>query len=141
MVLLTYYYPGLNDELFRLRESVFIFEQHFPYEIDERDNESTHVGLYNERELVGVARYFPIDDAKNQYIVGRFAIRSDYRGIGLGRFLIRDIENHLKELGAKEIIIHSQSEALEFYKKCGYIEVGDPFIEEGHLHQLVKKVL
>ena len=137
----VYFYPSLTEELFRLRESVFIGEQHFPYEIDDNDSRSIHVGLFKDNELVGVARYFPIDEAKNTYIVGRFAIKKDLRGLGLGKLLMEKIEHQLMNKGAKEILIHAQIEAVDFYVKCGFKIEGDTFIEEGHEHKLVKKTL
>ena len=47
------------------------------------------------------------------------------QGSGAGTFILKEIENAIKELGLKQIFLQTDSEApaYEFYKKNGYTEL------------------
>ena len=43
---------------------------------------------------------------------------------GYGRMILNELEKIAICLNFKQVYVHSQSEALQFYKKAGYVETG-----------------
>ena len=79
--------------LYKLRVDVFVAEQNCPYnEIDDQDAnpDTRHVLAIDDAPsattVVGCARVFPTDTGSR---FGRFVVRPDYRGTGLGHEIVR----------------------------------------------------
>ena len=70
------------------------------------------------------------------------AVNKEYRGKGLGRMLIKALEEHAKSIGIQTITLHGQVSAKGFYGSCGYEQNSDEvFEEEGIMHvHMVKKL-
>ncbi len=65
------------------------------------------------------------------------------RGLGLGRRLLRELERHAVEAGARVLHLetnHSLTEAIAMYRKSGYREV-DRFNDEPYAHHWFEKRL
>jgi ribosomal protein S18 acetylase RimI-like enzyme len=69
------------------------------------------------------------------------AVRSGFRGRGLGRKLVEAFEREARERGAGKIVLHARQTAVAFYLKLGYAAVGDVFEEIGLLHRRMEKSL
>lgn len=121
-----------------IREEVFIKEQGFKEEFDTIDNNCIQILLLDDvnNNTVGTCRLFQTEEnIKNEeFTLGRFAIRKDYRDKHLGKLMLKKAEEVVKEDGAKRIILGAQVRAKDFYKKCGYKEVGEIFLDEGYPH-------
>lgn len=93
----------------------------------------------------------PIDEAEGApkvrgAKVSRLAVSSDQRGLGLGNFIMRKVEDWLVgpemssgrsgDASPREInvVISSQMHAKPFYEKLGYSVYGEPYEEEGAPH-------
>ena len=64
------------------------------------------------------------------------AVLKEYRKIGVGRAIIEEILKHYLNLNKVNILIlNSQIEAKDFYKKFGFVEVGEEFVEANIIHQ------
>ena len=63
--------------------------------------------------------------------IGRIAVKKDYRGQHLGERIMREILDHIREEGYEQAILDSQTHALKFYEKLGFIAEGDEFEEAG----------
>ena len=50
-------------------------------------------------------------------------------------------EKVIKSLGGKEVFISGQIQVAEFYKKLGYTQYGEVYMEENHPHVALKKIL
>ncbi len=134
-------YSALPDDALSLRMTVFVKEQGFIDEIDERDNASTHIVIYGEeKNAIGTCRIFKSND-KGDFILGRLCVLKEYRGKGIGKALIIFAENVILNQGGKTIHIHSQYQAKDFYQKSGYTMYGEPDYEQNHLHTWLKKEL
>jgi|TARA_B110000208_G_scaffold192062_1_gene262410 predicted GNAT family N-acyltransferase len=124
-----------------IRETVFILEQKIDssLEWDNVDNLSTHVLLRNNNLDIGCARFF----YKENYIkLERMAILKKYRKQGFGSLLIESIVKHIRGGETLMIIISAQVAAIPFYKKQGFVLVGDSYIEAGiNHHQMVLNIL
>lgn len=129
-----------SDALF-IRETVFIHEQGFVDEVDDKDKVSTHLVLYDENERpLATCRAFEGNE-KDGFILGRLCVLKEFRGMGLGKALMLEAEKTVKALAGKTLSLHSQYQAKEFYKKLGYSEQGTPDYEQGCLHIWLKKDL
>ena len=119
-----------------VRESVFIYEQLIDSsdEWDYLDEISQHVGLMS-RYPVGTGRLCP--DGR----IGRLSVIKSQRGKGHGRMMLEGLENIAACLDFKKVFVHSQKEVLPFYKKAGYVEMGNEFIECKTPHQKLIKTL
>ena len=131
-------FTGLNDDIIKIRTSVFIDEQGFKDEFDETDKTCTHIMLYDEEKPIATCRYFK--EGEN-YHIGRVAIIKDYRGQGLGNRIMQIAENEIKNGGGRIIEVSAQVRVSEFYKKLGYSAVGDIYFDEYCEHiRMVKEL-
>ena len=123
-------YSSLPDDAIFIRRSVFIEEQGFIDEFDDRDTIAKHVVLYNdENEPMATCRYFR-DKKDKSYVVGRIAVLEAFRKKHYGTVMLREAERQIKAVGAREIRLAAQVRAQGFYKKQGYSIVGKEFTEE-----------
>jgi predicted GNAT family N-acyltransferase len=70
--------------------------------------------------------------------IGRVAVDSSLRGRKIGSILMKFTHEHSKAIGLKGIRISSQEDKAPFYKKLGYVAVGDVYFEEGTPHIAVE---
>lgn len=133
-------YHGCPQEAMWVRQKVFVEEQGFRDEFDQIDDYAEHFVLFHEEKPVAVCRVFESNQSEN-YILGRLAVLKDYRGQGLGSLLVAQAEKYLRDIGAKELHLHSQCRASQFYSKIGFSECGQVEPEEGCPHIWMKKTL
>ncbi len=136
----TIAYHTLPREAQALRGEVFLDEQKFPYDYDEKDETATHVVMFDNDTAVACCRYFPVDDC-GTFTIGRFAVKKNLRGKGLGKALLEETEKLIKADGGKLISISAQYHAKDFYGKQDYIPFGEIFYEEHCPHIKMKKPL
>jgi predicted GNAT family N-acyltransferase len=117
-----------------VRGIVFIEEQNCPYEIefDEYDYDSSiHIlGQYNQ-EPIAAGRIRLIDKYAK---LERLAVRKNFRGKGFGLDLLKYMMDVSIKKGVSSIKIHAQVRLRDFYKKVGFQEFGDEFIEANIRH-------
>ena len=131
-------FDALPAEAKNIREEVFVREQGFCGEFDERDKKSKHVVLFYHLRPAGTCRFFA--DEKGWHI-GRVALLRNFRGLHAGERLMRFAEEQVRAAGGKEISLDAQVRAAGFYEKCGYCPVGEIFAEEGCPHRrMIKKL-
>lgn len=121
-----------------LRRLVFVDEQGVPEheEIDGKDGHSTHVLARLDGAPVGTARFRVSDDAVK---IERMAVLAECRGAGIGSALIGFIISHAKErTPAKVARLSAQIQALDFYRKLGFREHGDVYLDAGIAHMDMK---
>ncbi|WP_077212669.1 GNAT family N-acetyltransferase [Bacillus dakarensis] len=135
-----------NEELkaaFAIRKEVFVKEQGVPLE-DEFDQFDTLNGLcehivvhYNEQP-VGTGRIRFIDGVGK---LERICILEPYRKYGLGKMIIKTLEEIAEERGASQVKLHGQTQAEGFYKNLDYRTSSPIFMEDGIPHVLMIKEL
>ncbi|WP_257984333.1 GNAT family N-acetyltransferase [Neobacillus cucumis] len=79
--------------------------------------------------------------AKRATIDEDLRILEPYRKFGLGRIIIKALEEIAEELGASQVKLHGQTQAEGFYKKLGYRTSSTIFMEDGIPHILLLKEL
>ena len=122
-----------------IRNEVFVKEQGFREEFDGDDKKALHlVGFIGEKS-VATSRILRMEDGS--FIIGRIAVRKQYRKQGLGAKIIDVAENAIRKMNGKYVYIHAQRHAVPFYEKQGYIPTGEKDFEEGCEHWMLKKDL
>ncbi len=121
----------------QIRKSVFVEEQHVPEEIeaDEHDASAYHyLVLLNENSNrqtpIATARWRITDKGIK---IERFAVLKPYRNNGIGSNILQQVLNDIKPLN-KEIYLHAQESAVNFYQKHNFIIIDEPFYEANIKH-------
>lgn len=128
---------------FHIRKEVFVEEQGFPleFEFDEFDTLnalSEHILVYYNEKPVGTGRLRVVDGLGK---LERICIMEPYRKFGLGKIILKTLEEIAKEQGITQVKLHGQTQAEGFYKKLGYRTSSDVFMEDGGPHLLMIKEL
>ena len=125
-----------KKKAFEIRNLVFCEEQKVSKEIefDGLDQFCNHyLAKINERPI-GTARVRELK--KGIFKIERMAVLKEYRKKGVGRAIIEEILKHYLNLNkVNNLILNSQIEAKDFYKKFGFVEVGEEFIEANIKHK------
>lgn len=132
-------YGLLHDDAKWIRRSVFMDEQGFVNEFDDKDAMAKHVVLYNgKNEPVATCRYFPVEEG-NVYCIGRLAVLKEFRKSHYGTAVLREAERQIDAAGGVEIRLAAQLRAKGFYEKSGYTAVGAEFLDENCPHIWMSK--
>ena len=125
-----------KKKAFEIRNLVFCEEQKVSKEIefDGLDQFCNHY-LAKINELpIGTARVR--EQKKGTFKIERMAVLMRYRKKGVGKAIIKKILKHYLNLNnINKLILNSQIEAKDFYKKFGFVEVGKEFVEANIRHQ------
>lgn len=128
------FYNALPEEAAAIRTEVFIEEQGFKNELDDMDSCAEHLVAFKDDKPVGTCRFFREEDGQDGYIVGRIAVKKEYRGQDIGTELLRAVEKAVKAKGGSRLLLHAQVRAKKFYEKQGYTPFGEIGSEEGCPH-------
>lgn len=116
-------YDNAQPFAYYVRKKVFIEEQGLVDEIDEIDATAKHFVVMDGEKPVACCRLF-YDEKRQSFLVGRFAVLKDYRGLHLGRDLMRAVEEYVQIQKGKSIGVHAQLPVRGFYEKLGYVVEG-----------------
>lgn len=137
---------ALDEDLkkaFQIRKAVFVEEQGVPLEdeFDEFDilnGRSEHILVYYNEQPIGTGRVRWVDGFGK---LERICILEPYRKFGLGKVIIKTLEEIAEEKGTSKVKLHGQTQAEGFYKKLGYQTSSSVFMEDGIPHILMIKEL
>lgn len=135
------YFNDVTEDTKYIRETVFVVEQGFSEEFDEIDKKSIHLLLKVNDKIVATARIFKSDTGSSKWTVGRFAVLKEYRGTGIGTFLMKKVEEKIKEQGGHVAELSAQKQAENFYLSLGYIPMGDIYYDQHAPHIHMEKEL
>ncbi len=124
-----------------VRRTVFIEGQGVPEaeEMDGKDDAAQHLVAYEGDRPIGTARLR--EPTEGVAKIERVAVRPSHRGRGLGRRLMREVENLAREGGMDEAVLYAQTRVADFYANLGYTRTGDEFEEAGIPHVEMRKAL
>lgn len=136
---------------FQVRKDVFVGEQNVPEEIeyDAYDADAVHViavaadgtALGTGRLLHGPGAVAKTGGDLTVGALGRLAVTSGARGLGVGAALVRAIEDAGRDLGLAAVDLHAQTHALGFYERLGYEAYGPEFPDAGIPHRAMRRAL
>lgn len=115
------------DETVHLRNEVF----RKPWGLDIKDDdlspdkEMDIYGAYLDNNLI--ATVFLTEHEKDTARVRNVAIYEEYRGHGLGRYLMDFAEDIARKEGYKKVYLMGRVTVEDFYKKLGYSTIGQPY--------------
>ena len=127
-----------KKDLIRIRTLVFINEQLVPPELewDGYDNDCWHViASTNDVEYIATGRM--LYDGH----IGRMAVLPEFRGQGIGSAMLNELINLAKQQGLREVFLHAQTSAIEFYQNHGFVISSDEFMDAGIPHVTMRKTL
>jgi predicted GNAT family N-acyltransferase len=119
-----------------LRHAVFVQEQGIPAEIeaDALDALALHAVATNRFGMaVGTGRAVFSEDGSAR--IGRMAVLASVRGAGVGATVLSALVGGCQARGAREVMLHAQADAVEFYRRHGFQPRGPSFQEAGIPHQ------
>ncbi|BBL24836.1 MULTISPECIES: GNAT family N-acetyltransferase [Comamonas] len=126
----------------RLRVDVFVREQGVPPEIemDEFDPICRHVVAFNRlNQAVGTGRL--VSDAPGVGRIGRMAVARELRGSRVGRQVLDRLVEAARTRGDREVVLHAQCHAQNFYARAGFVPEGEVYAEAGIDHITMRRVL
>lgn len=124
--------------LHAVREEVFVQGQGVPaaLERDGRDASCRHVLARDvDGAAIGTGRLAP--DGK----LGRMAVLPAWRDRGVGAAMLAALVAQARDAGLAAVTLHAQVEALAFYRRHGFVEIGERFVEAGIAHQAMRRLL
>ena len=87
-------------------------------ERNDGDATEIHFALYEDNNLVAIARLDQQDDTTTQ--VRFVAVETSEQGKGYGRLIMEATEHHATEKGNTKMILHARDYAVDFYLRLGY---------------------
>ena len=131
--------PGTEDisEPFAIRKEVFVKEQNISEdeEFDEFDAQALHLIVYVDEQPAATGRIW--HDGK-AFHIGRFAVLKRFRGQKIGDLALRLLLYKTFSSGAQVVEISAQTYIVPLYKKFGFKEYGEEYIEAGIPHIAMK---
>lgn len=154
-------YPGLTIKRFRREESpadferaihlrtvVFVEEQAVPVEEeqDAYDDEAMHWLIVEAAtcEALATGRMVAYQEGCQMRPVakiGRIAVSKARRGQRLGDWIMREILKTVHSDGYEQAILDSQTYAIPFYEKLGFVAEGEEFLDANIRHYRMRLVL
>ena len=123
--------------LINVRHEVFIVEQKVPREEewDGLDETAWHwLATSLTSTPIGTARLLPGGQ------IGRMAVLAPYRKLGVGAALLECAVEKARQMEFNEVFLHAQIQARGFYESCGFIAVGDEFMEADIPHVCMTRI-
>lgn len=119
------------EEAHKIRHEVFVLEQNVDESEEyEFEGESTHFIAMVDGQYAGTARWRITDKGVK---LERFAVKIEYRSLGLGSYLLSTIINDIPE-EYHYLYLHAQLTAMGLYAKYDFIVEGEMFEEAGIKH-------
>lgn len=127
---------ALREHARAVRYDVFVVEQRVPVELewDDMDAVSWHAVAYDVGgHPVGTGRLLPDGH------IGRMAVLKSARGTGVGGAILEGLMAKAAALGYGELILNSQTVAMPFYARYGFVPEGEEFMEAGIPHRVMRR--
>jgi predicted GNAT family N-acyltransferase len=126
---------------FAIRKEIFVKEQGVPLKVefdqfDTLDGICEHILVHYNEQPVGTGRIRFINGVGK---LERICILEPYRKFGLGKIIIKTLEEIAEEQGVSQVKLHGQTQAEGFYQKLGYRTSSNIFMEDGIPHILMLK--
>ena len=124
-------------QILRLRSEVFVVEQDCVYQdIDNKDQNAIHLYYKENDQIVAYTRIFKAGDYYENPCIGRVVVSKKDRGNDLGKKIMIDSMEYIKQnIKAEKIELSAQKYLNKFYKDLGFYKIGEDYLEDGIPHQ------
>ena len=124
-------------EILRLRSEVFVVEQACIYQdLDNKDQKAIHLLYKKNDEIIAYSRIFKKGEYYKNPSIGRVVVSKKYRGKNLGKkIMIESMEYIKNKLYGEKIEVSAQMYLDKFYKNLGFYSDGNQYLEDGIPHQ------
>jgi predicted GNAT family N-acyltransferase len=128
-------WAALGGDAAPIRRRVFIEEHGIAaaLDVDAADATALHAVAYD-RLGAPVATGRLTLQAPGVARLGRLAVLAPLRGRGIGRAVLDALTAAARARGDRELMLHAQASAAPFYRRAGFIERGDAFVEAAVPH-------
>ena len=125
----------LGSDAQRIRQQVFVEEQKIPAEMewDAADEGCLHAVAYN-RFGRALATGRLLEHVPGVAKIGRMAVVRGMRSGRIGREVLDALMREGRARGYREVLLHAQLAAVNFYLRAGFVERGERFEEAGIGH-------
>lgn len=132
----------LGPQAQAIRHAVFVEEQGVPLamEHDAADATAVHALAVNRLGLP-LATGRLLSSSQGTARIGRMAVMQALRGSGVGRGILDALLNAARESGHRQVTLHAQASAADFYRRAGFSELAAPFEEAGITHIEMRRTL
>ena len=115
-------------------------EQAVPPELerDEFDDVAVHLVALRGDAVIGTLRIVVSGGTAK---IGRMAVLAAERKAGIGTRLMERAAEVARTMDVRDIALHAQLTAKEFYARLGYREEGEVFEEAGIAHVVMRKTV
>ena len=124
-------------QILRLRSEVFVVEQDCVYQdIDNKDHNAIHIYYKENDQIVAYTRIFKAGDYYENPCIGRVVVSKKNRGNDLGKKIMIDSMEYIKQnIKGEKIELSAQKYLDKFYKDLGFYKIGEDYLEDGIPHQ------
>lgn len=121
------------EQALALRKEIFVREQGIPAELDEDgfDDRASHILVLFEGQPVATGRLL-VSDEGSDGVLARIAVRSTFRGRGLGQLVVSELEGFAESAGVRTLTLHPHHYLERFYRDLGYLTVSGTDTVGGH---------
>jgi len=122
--------------LLRLRQEVFVVEQHCIYlDLDGLDQDARHMLCMLDDRLLAYQRCLAPGLSYPESSLGRIVVSPGARGRQLGRALVqRGVDFNIRHWPRADIRINAQAYLRGFYTDLGFVAAGEEYVEDGIPH-------
>ncbi len=123
-----------------VREAVFMREQGVSAEMewDGLDEDCRHaLALSAQGEAIGCGRIISPENESGAH-VGRMAVLPEWRGKKVGTALLEALLNEARSRSYAEVELSAQVQALPFYRRFGFVEEGEVFMDADMRHCMMR---
>ena len=135
----TFYELDTEDlyQILRLRSEVFVVEQDCVYQdIDNKDQNAIHLYYKEKNEILAYTRIFKAGNYYENPCIGRVVVSKKNRGNDLGKKIMIDSMEYIKQnIKGEKIELSAQKYLDKFYKDLGFYKIGEDYLEDGIPHQ------
>ena len=128
-------------DILLLRAEVFVVEQDCVYQdIDGKDRKALHLTGTYDGKIVAYSRLFAPGDYYDNASIGRVVISPAYRDRKWGHDLMKaSLAAVADKYNTSAITIMAQLYLKKYYEGHGFVQDGEPFLEDGIPHIMMHK--
>ena len=129
------------QQMLKLRDDILRKPLGLTFSKEELEKEKNNLlmAAYEDDQMLGCCML--VEEDPQTVRLRQMAVLNDLQGKGIGKALMNFAENLARDRGYKKITMHARKNAIGFYEKMGYKQVGNEFQEITIPHYVMEKQL